>query len=233
MRRLIVACSAVVLTAGPSVAATLATSFVNATLTVETTGPAGDVFFDPFPTALREIAANPVTAGVGQGSGEATEAASGQELESGAESTSTARGDGFAFTYVEGLSTLFIDNASLTQTVTFDLSLTYSAFAEVESDGFEGDFAFAGFGLLFEDFEGGVAPFEIERMVEIGDASITLDDIVVSLGSLTLAPGAFAELSLVAYSDTGADSLGVVPLPAALPMLLAGLGALVALRRRA
>jgi len=233
MRRFIAACSAIVLTAGPSVAATFATSFIDATVTVAPTAPVGDVFLDPFPTAPRTIAANPVTDGVGQGNGEAVESASGEALAASAQTTSAAAGNGFAFTFVEGLSTLFIENASATETVTFDLGLTYSALAEVTSDGFADDFAFAGFGLLFEDFEGGVASFEIEQEVGIGDAAIELDDVFVSLGSLTLGPGAVADLSLSAISDTGADSLGVVPLPAALPMLLAGLGALVALRRRA
>lgn len=231
--RLIAACAAAIVCAGPTVAATFATSFIDAKLTVATNAPVGALDFGPFPTSPITTPAAITVFGVGAASGEGAEAAAADGLEAAAQTTAAAPGDGGAYAYAEGISDLFIQNLSFTESYTIELGLTYSAFAEATTDGFPDDFAFATFGLLLEDFEGGFAPVEIIGEVNLGDAAIMLDDIFLSLGTVTLGPDAVMDLSLVAYSETGADSFGVVPLPAALPMMLAGLGALVALRRRA
>lgn len=177
--------------------------------------------------------------------GNATAASAAFAFDAGFSAVANANGEGsasgapFGAANAEGFALFGLElfNLSSSESITIPFSFFYDFSAETLGSAFGESFlSFSAFICVNPDSPdcNGVTPIWSlsESLASLtGNQSLSLSDMIAF--DLTLAPFDFAFVTMFVEFEGGATSVAPIPLPAGLPLMLAGLGALALVRRRA
>lgn len=147
-------------------------------------------------------------------------------------SEASAERTGFGFAIADTFGSVFLDNFGLSP-VEVSLELAYDISVSASAGDPANEFAFAFGSVSVEVYDEFGSPIFFDDVGEFADAGFGLpgSDLMGTLAfSVTVPAESFVEIDVLGLSDAAAAA---VPLPLTAPLLLAALGGLALMRRRA